>query len=309
MKVDLTLLVPSWVLQYQTWREFLEVLEQSMNEIASNVDDLRELYNIEKAKEFIVYLARNFGFKEIALQDVEKNVQLLDNQMGFVQWKGSEEFFKWLLQLFEITVVFRDLSKEVFIWSGRRGWDRHVWEDAKYYRDGSIEVTIPVFQFWEMKELERFVCAGVYVWYMVIAGLQMFRMRSGVSVAEVDAGLSWKKVVRVSLSYGMEEDKKELFEGKSHLYAVEGVSSWGIGSEKLVVDAGLGGVGIARGEIMGGALKMVVEDGFSQKESVESMFFAKSDNRYMIVVPFRNVAPLGFTINWLAINGDTVILS
>jgi hypothetical protein len=201
MKVDLTLLVPSWVLQYDTWREFLEVLEQSINEIASNVDDLRELYDIEKAKEFMVLLARNFGFKEITLQDVKKNVQLLDNQVGFIQWKGSEEFFKWLLQLFEITVVFRDLSEEVFIWSGGRGWDRHIWEDAKYYRDGSVEVTIPVSQFWEMKELERFVCAGVYVWYMVISGLRMFGMESRVSVAGASVGMSSIEGVESGFKY------------------------------------------------------------------------------------------------------------
>jgi hypothetical protein len=239
MKVDLSLLVPDWVLQYDTWREFLQVIEQSVNEIVSNVDDLKELYDIERAKEFIVLLARNFGFKELVYQDVEKNVQLLDSQFGFIQWKGSEEFFKWLLQLFEMTAMFRDLSKEVFIWSGGRGWDKSVIEDGKYYRDGSIEVTVPVSQFSKMKEIERFICAGVYVWYMVITGLQMFRMRSGVSVTEVDAGLSWKEVVRVKVSYGMEEE------------------------------------------------------GFSQKESVKSVFFAKSDNRYMVVVPFRNVAPVG----------------
>jgi len=219
VKVDLTLLVPDWVLQYQSWREFLEVLEQSINEIADNVDDLRELYDVEKAREFIVYLARNFGFKELIYQDVVKNVQLLDNQVGFIEWKGSEEFFKWLLQLFEMTVVIRDLSKEVLIWSGGRGWGRHVWEDARYYRDGSVEVKVPIFQFWMMKELERFISAGVYVWYMVISGLQMLRVRSRVSVVEEDV-CSYREVVRVFIGYGIEEGKKELFGGaKLKLFA------------------------------------------------------------------------------------------
>jgi len=206
MKVDLTLLVPSWVLQYDTWREFLEVLEQSINEIVENVDDLRELYDIEKAKEFVVLLARNFGFKELVYQDIEKNVQLLDNQFGFIQWKGSEEFFKWLSQLFEVSVVFRDLSKEVLMWSGGRGWDMHVIQDAKYYRDGSVEVTVSVMQYWGMKELERFVSAGVYVWYMVISGLQMFevesRLRAWADIFEaeklgVEGGLSYVSLVDV----------------------------------------------------------------------------------------------------------------
>jgi len=195
MQVDLTLLVPSWVLQYDTWREFLQVIEQSVNRIASSVDDLRDLYDIEKAKEFIVLLARNFGFKELVYQDVEKNVQLFDNQVGFIKWKGSEEFFKWLLQLFEITVVFRNLSEEVFIWSGGRGWDKSVIEDAKYYRDGSMEVTIPVSQFWAVKELERFISAGVYVWYMLILGLQMLEVESGISNALSGEGFSWEGVV------------------------------------------------------------------------------------------------------------------
>jgi len=201
MKVDLTLLVPSWVLQYDTWKEFLQVIEQSVNEIASNVDDLRELYDLEKAKEFIVLLARNFGFRELSHEDIEKNVQLLDNHAGFIQWKGSEEFFKWLLQLFEITAVFRDLSEEVLIWSGGRAWDRHVIEDAKYYRDGSIEVTIPVAQFWRMKELERFVSAGIYVWYYIITALQMLGVESRVSVAEANAGMSLVESMEGVLGY------------------------------------------------------------------------------------------------------------
>jgi len=309
MQVDLTLLVPSWVLQYDTWKQFLEVIQQSVNEIASNVDDLRELYDIEKAKEFIVLLARNFGFRELNYEDVEKNMQLLDNQVGFIQWKGSEEFFKWLLQLFEVTVVFRDLSKEVLIWSGGRGWDRHVWEDAKYYRDGSVEVTVPIAKFWAMKELERFVSAGVYVWYMVITGLQMLRMRSGVSAEEADVGLSWREVIRVIVNYEMEVDKQGIFEAKSDLYSVEGVSSWGVGSERLVIDAGLGGVGIAREGRIDSMPIAEAESGFSQEESTEFMFFAKSSSWYMVVVPFRNVAPLGFTVNWLTVNRDAVVLS
>jgi hypothetical protein len=75
------------------------------------------------------------------------------------------------------------------------------------------------------------------------------------------------------------------------------------------VDTGLGGAGIASKGVLGSTFKMEIEEGFSQKESAESMFFAKSDNRYIVVVPFRNVAPLGFVVNWLAINQDAVILS
>jgi hypothetical protein len=226
MKVDLTLLVPDWVLQYDTWREFLEVLEQSVNEIASNVDDLRELYDVEKAKEFIVLLARNFGFKELVYQDIERNVQLLDSQLGFIQWKGSEEFFKWLLQLFEMTVVFRDLSKDVLMWSGGKGWDESVIEDGKYYRDGSVEVTVPVAQFSKMKELERFICAGVYVWYMIISGLQMLSIESSVREAMPNVGFGLGEVIegRMDVVISSEMFLSEAIEGE--FFAK--LSSWGI---------------------------------------------------------------------------------
>jgi hypothetical protein len=201
MKVDLTLLVPDWVLQYDSWRQFLQVIEQSVNEIASNVDDLRELYDVEKAKEFIVLLVRNFGFRELVYEGLEENVQLLDNQAGFVQWKGSEEFFKWLLQLFQIVAVFEDLSKKVLMWSGGRGWDSSVIEDGKYYRDGSVEVTVPVAKFWAMKELERFISAGVYVWYMLISGVQMLGVVCGISNALPGAGISVEEVVECRIDF------------------------------------------------------------------------------------------------------------
>jgi hypothetical protein len=155
--------------------------------------------------------------------------------------------------LFEVSVVFRDLSKEVLMWSGGRGWDMHVIQDANYYRDGSVEVTVPVSEFWMVRELERFVCAGVFVWYMVISGLQVFGIRSRVSGVEVGAGLSCRDVVRANVRYGMEESKKEMFD-------------------------------------------------------VEVKLFAKLDNRYMVGVPFRNAALLGFVANWLAANEGAVIL-
>jgi hypothetical protein len=160
-----------------------------------------------------------------------------------------------------------------------------------------------------MKELERFVAAGVYVWYMVIAGLQMLEVGSRVSGVEVGVGLSWREAVKVSIGYGIEEGKREMFVAEGSFYGVEGVSSWGISSGRLVVDAGLGSVGIAKGEVVGGMFEIGVSEDFSLKEDVESRLFAKSDNRYIVAVPFRNVAPLGFVVNWLTVNEDVVILS
>jgi len=173
MKVDLKLLVPDWVLQYQEWREFLEVLEESVNEVVQGVDDLRELYRLEKVKEFLEALAKNFGFGLIDYVGALENIQVLDFQKGFVGRKGSEEFFKRLCDLLYVTRIVRDLSKEIVVLSGNRELSGSVIQDGRYYRDGSVEVTCSVSQFTLIKELEKFVHAGVMVWYMVISGVQM----------------------------------------------------------------------------------------------------------------------------------------
>ncbi len=171
MKVDLSLLVPDWLLQYDRWREFLRVLEESINEVVKNVDDIRELYNVEKAKEFIVNLANNFGFGQIVSRSLEENAMLLDFQRGFIETKSSEEFFKRLLQLFGTTYVMRDLSKEILILSQQGRLSESYLQDGRVYRDGSIEVTVTASLFSLLKELERFVSAGVYVWYYVVSGV------------------------------------------------------------------------------------------------------------------------------------------
>jgi hypothetical protein len=178
MNINLELLVPDWVLQYDTWKEFLQVVQDSFNEVALNADDITNLYDTEKATDFVTSLARNFGFKEIDTQGIENNIRLFDNQRGFIQWKGGAEFFNWLYQLFNLTVSVRDLSKNVMQLSGGSQWDVSVIEDGKYYRDGSVEITVPIVQYNAVKELERFVYAGVMVYYLVVTSVRYLEAHS-----------------------------------------------------------------------------------------------------------------------------------
>jgi hypothetical protein len=46
-----------------------------------------------------------------------------------------------------------------------------------------------------MKEIERFVCAGVYVWYYLISGVQMLSMESGVREAVPSMGFGLGEVI------------------------------------------------------------------------------------------------------------------
>jgi len=192
MKVNLTLLVPDWILQYQEWREFLEVLEESVNEVVQSVDDLKELYDLEKAKEFLEALAKNFGFGLIDYAGVLENVQVLDFQRGFIEKKSSEEFFKRLCDLLYITRIVRDLSQEIVVLSGGRKLSGSIIQDGRYYRDGSLEITCTFSQFIFLKELERFVHAGVVVWYWLMSGVYMAEREAEVADFQASADMAWK---------------------------------------------------------------------------------------------------------------------
>jgi hypothetical protein len=281
MQAKLDLLIPDWLLQYDSWRQFLEVIEQSVNEVSANVDDLKDLYDLEKAKEFIVRLANNFGFGEIVYQDLEKNLQLLDNQYGFIEWKGSEDFFERLLDLFEITAVVEDLSKSVLIYSWGRGWDCSAWEDAKYFRDGSIEVTVSLSQYPQMKELERFVHAGVYVWYKIITGLQLLGLDVDINKAAAGAGESFVEEVECS-----------------------GVKCYNVGEAYRIV---LKSYGLAQVTIICGVANEwaapvgSIRHGLVSNEYLIPMEFIVIENMPVVIVGNENVFPVGNFCNRLGV--------
>lgn len=174
MNVKLDLLVPQWLLEYDTWKQFLEVLEESLTEISGEMDELRMLYDLsneEVQNEFVRWLADSFGFGVLERVDLERNVKLLDNQRGFVERKASVEFFGRLWELLSLSVSMEDLSEKVMVLSGARNLSDAKLQDGMFYRDGSIQVIVPLSQFWDLKELEEFVHVGVMVWYSVLSGI------------------------------------------------------------------------------------------------------------------------------------------
>jgi hypothetical protein len=178
MQVKLELLVPSWVLQYDTWKQFLEVLEENLNEIGYSIDQLVKVYEVSEENWFIRELADNFAFGSFLSVGTTENVLVLDNARGFIELQGSKEFFDRILQLFGGAVSVRDLSEEIMILSSGRKLSVHHLEDGRYYRDASIEVTVSVADFFKLWELfNRFLPAGCFVWFdVVIGGLGVMSM-------------------------------------------------------------------------------------------------------------------------------------
>jgi hypothetical protein len=173
MKLDM--MIPQWLLEEERWVEFLEALESVVSDIESNIGDLKKLYDAYECGEFLEKVADQFSFGLIYRTTDEVNRLLLDIAKGFVRHKGSLEFFQRLFELLGYAYVLRDLSKDVLIPSYQGILSGSYLENASYYRDGSMEVTIPVSIWYLVQELSRFISAGVYVWYSVITGVRYLR--------------------------------------------------------------------------------------------------------------------------------------
>jgi hypothetical protein len=173
MKLDM--MIPQWLLEEERWVEFLEALESVASDIESNIGDLKKLYDAYECGEFLEKVADQFSFGLVYRASDEVNRLLLDVAKGFISHKGSLEFFQRLFELLGYTYSFRDLSKDVLILSYQGTLSGSYLEDASYYRDGSVEVTAPVSIWYLVQELSRFISAGVYVWYSIIAGIRYLR--------------------------------------------------------------------------------------------------------------------------------------
>ena len=173
MKLDM--MIPQWLLEEDRWVEFLEALESVVSDIESNIGDLKKLYDAYECGEFLEKVANQFSFGLIYRTSDEVNRLLLGIAKGFIRHKGSLEFFQRLFELLGYTYALRDLSKDVLMPSYQGTLSGSYLEDASYYRDGSVEVTAPASIWHLMQEMSRFISAGVYVWYSIIAGIRYFR--------------------------------------------------------------------------------------------------------------------------------------
>jgi len=173
MKLDM--MIPQWLLEENRWVEFLEALESVVSDIESNIGDLKKLYDAYECGEFLERVGDQFSFGLIYRTSEDVNRLLLDIAKGFIHHKGSLEFFQRLFELLGYTYAFRDLSKDVLMPSYQGTLSGSYLEDANYYRDGSVEVAIPIAIWYLAQELSRFVSAGVYIWYSVITGVRYLR--------------------------------------------------------------------------------------------------------------------------------------
>jgi hypothetical protein len=283
MKVKLELLVPSWVLEYDTWKQFLEVLEESLSEIGYGVDQLVRVYDVSDENQFIKELANSFAFGHFLSVGKTENVLVLDNARGFIELQGSKEFFDRILQLFGGAVSVRDLSEEIMVLSSGRRLSEHRLEDGRYYRDASVEVTVSVADFFKLWELfNRFLPAGCYVWFDVVMG-DLGYMRMDVKSYWPDGtgfARGFRKSVRLRSVLG--DSYVRSFRGQSRFYVVLGNGFARSFREEVKSYAVLGN-GFARNFKEEVRFYVVPQVGYSLRNEIDTRCGFQSQSWYMVV--------------------------
>ena len=168
------LLVPQWLLEEKRWVELLSALEEVVSDIESNIEELKKLFDPYECEDYLENAANQFSFGTIQRGTEEINRVLLDIARGFIELKSSLEFFTRLFRVFDYDYEYEDLSKKTLILSYQGAPSASYIQDGKRYRDGSIEITVPISIIGLAYELAKFVSAGVYVWYNIITGVVYF---------------------------------------------------------------------------------------------------------------------------------------
>lgn len=139
MKFDLSLLVPSWVWEEENVKQFLLAVQESLDELALEVDDLWYVWEIWKAESpgewferFLEKIGLACGLSE---SDVRK---LVEAGIDFLRRKGSVEFFEKMLKQLGETFKVTDMIEEIMVLSSGRRLSQHYLQDGLRYRDGSV---------------------------------------------------------------------------------------------------------------------------------------------------------------------------
>lgn len=200
-KVDLSLLVPEFLLQSQRFRELLELLEENIVEVLNNVDDISDLYRIweeEGGRYFMTSFIKTFGLDFGYLWFSDYQV-FIDAFVDFLKRKGSYCFIDLLRQV-RANVMLTDLSEFCLRWSEGKAWDVNLYEDAMYYRDKSLLIegkVTPEF-------IEKTFPVGVMVWLVMFFGLILAKFVFSLSVAGVtDWTFFVRRVTRLLMVHGM----------------------------------------------------------------------------------------------------------
>lgn len=172
--VDLSLFVPNYLLENERFRQFIEVLSESIGEVLQNISDLEDLWKIwkrEDGADWLVYLLEKIGYGW--LWSGSFAVGILDGGVDFLRRKGTNEFFNKIFKQIGFELFFEDLSKFCLNWSGGRAWSSSVFENDVFYRDYSVLLNVSYI---DVDLLKRLVPLGVFVWVLRLFAVIYFEM-------------------------------------------------------------------------------------------------------------------------------------
>lgn len=162
--VDLKLLLPSYMLENSRIKEFVEVVEEVISDVVSNIKDVNKLNQLGVLDEVIDrYLEEgficNFGLPGSFFELDNKSIYAF--VIDWLRTKGTTIFARKLGFQLGTVVEVKDLSQQCLVWSRDSGWSTKVFQDGYYNREGSVlyQTLIPFGE-----EISEFVPVGVYWW-------------------------------------------------------------------------------------------------------------------------------------------------
>lgn len=176
--IDVKQLLPEFYLESVRVKDFVDVVNEVVNEIYLSIEDTNKLIEVDTVGEFLLLLMKNLGFKHGTVFSEDYNKFIIKNIKSLYSIKSSNLFIDNFIKLLHSVCVYTDLGKKVVALSYQQRLSEGFLQDATYYRDGSIEVSMSGEQASLLKRMfEEYVTAGVYVWYYVISNLDLFRSK------------------------------------------------------------------------------------------------------------------------------------
>ena len=165
--IDIKRFAPESYLQSDRFMEFMEVVNASFQEVYTYIEGEDSLYEVETIGKFLHLLLKNFGFTPPPVLDETISKFIAKEIMHLFEIKSTNLFLQNLASLYNMLLLFEDLSKYVVVPSYQQVLSGGYLQDALYYRDGAVVVTTR--HAGDVKDyIMKYISAGTYVWFVAL---------------------------------------------------------------------------------------------------------------------------------------------
>lgn len=168
--IDLKVLIPEKFLRSERIEQFLEVLNETVQELEVKINGVESLMSFKDIEtQYLSLLMDNIGLPYEPLLPEESNRFMAIEAKDFIEIKGSNLFFDNLLKLYNVSAVIEDMGDKIVNLSnhGKLSYGYKI-QDAKRHRDGVLEVFVSNSDFVKVQNIiQKYLMAGFYAYYTI----------------------------------------------------------------------------------------------------------------------------------------------